>query len=293
MKTQPTSLDETQEYIDEVRARLQAEADKPLFVAVMGQTGVGKSSLINALFDTRLPTDPVRPCTTEPTEVTVTSTSSGHPLTFVDLPGVGESAAADPNYLAMYRRYLDLADVVIWALHADSRSLASDGAWIEQLLNEGPAGSTNLSKITFVLTKADLVHIDPWIVPLTAGMPTQARVQPGPATADLLSQKCLFVRETLETPLADRDDANPPIACSSVLRYNLTAVMRAVVDRLDDLAIRRLTPHLDIDGLDRSDASDVLVRANLMVLDLKRRTALRFDDLVTAAIDAPMPVGGM
>jgi predicted GTPase len=152
MSILPSLCDEAQEYLDNVNARLQEEADKPLFVAVMGQTGVGKSTLINALFDTELPTDPVRPCTMEPIEVTVNSTMAGHPLRFVDLPGVGESATADPRYLKMYRHYLDAADVAIWAMHADSRSLAADGAWIQQLTNND---ASVVNKITFVLTKAD------------------------------------------------------------------------------------------------------------------------------------------
>jgi hypothetical protein len=40
--------------------------------------------------------------------------------------------------------------------------------------------------------------------------------------------------------------------------------MAAVVDNLDDLAIRRLEPHLDVDGLDRSDADEVPATADLM-----------------------------
>ena len=41
------------------------ELQETLQVSVMGQAGVGKSSLINALFDTHLNTDPVRAGTTE------------------------------------------------------------------------------------------------------------------------------------------------------------------------------------------------------------------------------------
>jgi predicted GTPase len=286
MDIHPALTDEVQQFVDEVHTRLRAEAKKPLIVAVMGQTGVGKSSLINALFDVRLPTDPVRPCTTEPTEVSATSESAGHPLTFVDLPGVGESAAADPQYLAMYRRYLKIADVVIWAIHADSRSLASDVAWIRQL----QAGDSDAptAKITFVLTKADLIHVDPWIVPLTGGLPARVTVKPGPATADLLGQKSGHVREIL-APLAGRGS---PIACSSVLRYNLAAVMATVVENLDDMAIRRLTPHLDVDALGLSAADEVLASANLMAVDLTRGAAYRFADLVVAAIDARITAGG-
>jgi predicted GTPase len=285
MNTDPMVPDKTQGLLDKVHDRLQAEADKPLLVAVMGQTGVGKSSLINALFDTALPTDPVRPCTTEPTEVTVTSVAAEHPLTFVDLPGVGESATADPRYLAMYRHYLQIADVVIWALHADSRSLAGDVAWIEQLLGEPLNGHrSDLAKITFVLTKADLIHTDAWIVPLSDGLSAQVRVQPGPATAALLAQKCARVEEVLMSHIKGHGGRGSPVACSSVLRYNLTAVMAGVVENLDDLAIRRLTPHLDVDGLDRSAAEDVLATADLMAVDLTRAAVLRFADLVGAAV---------
>jgi small GTP-binding protein len=282
--------DEAQEYLVKVNARLQEEADKPLFVAVMGQTGVGKSSLINALFDTQLPTDPVRPCTMEPTEVTVTSTAAGHPLTFVDLPGVGESATADPQYLRMYRRYLEVADVTIWAMHADSRSLAADVAWIHELTGNGGAA---VDKITIVLTKADLIHVDPWIVPVSGELPAQVRVQPGPRTAALLDRKCQYAQEIVAAGLPGRIGENRPIACSSVLRFNLAAVMSAVIDRLDDLAIRRLTPHLDIDGLDRSDADEVFASADLMALDLARRVALRFGDLVGSALVGSASTGGV
>lgn len=68
-------------------------------------------------------------------------------------------------------------------------------------------------------------------------------------------------RRVLQAPLGRSRRA---IASSSVLRYSLASVMAAVVDNLDDLAIRRLEPHLDVDGLDRSDADEVPATADLM-----------------------------
>lgn len=148
----------------QIRDQILAESGKPLTVAIMGQTGVGKSSLLNALFGTSLQVGDVRPTTKIPEPVTVPG-STGHSLTFWDMPGIGESTRADRAYLAMYRQKLSESDVVLWAIHADSRSTLFDALALEAMLAGSSVAQRRalIGKLTFVLTKADLITPPPWI----------------------------------------------------------------------------------------------------------------------------------
>src|SRR5215467_8426142 len=83
-----------------IRHVVDGDKQEPLKVSVMGQTGVGKSSLINALFGTDLPTDPVRPGTTQIMMHRVKG-KKGQEVIFYDLPGLGESNQADQTWLPM------------------------------------------------------------------------------------------------------------------------------------------------------------------------------------------------
>lgn len=179
------------------RALLEAEAQKPLVVAVMGQTGVGKSSLINALFGTDLATGAVKPTTKQLQNVT-TENDEGYKLVFSDLPGLGEGGAADDAYLRLYREQLEAADVAIWAMLADSRSVAFDQTALAELL-EGlaPEDQSRLfSKLVFVLTKADTATLDPWIL----GRQGRSEAVFAPPPGSLLSDKAAYFRDALIEP---------------------------------------------------------------------------------------------
>ena len=92
-------------------------------IGIMGKTGVGKSSLCNALFRSEVCTvNAVEACTRQPQRVRLRFGS--HYLTLVDLPGVGESVTRDGEYRELYRDLMPQLDMVLWVLKADDRAFA-------------------------------------------------------------------------------------------------------------------------------------------------------------------------
>ncbi|MGI8465888.1 GTPase family protein [Pectobacterium punjabense] len=134
-----------QRVIDHIEQLIQYEP----VIGIMGKTGVGKSSLCNALFKGEVsPVSDSRACTRH--ALTFRLSSGQRSILFVDLPGVGESEERDHDYAGLYQNWLPRVDIVLWLLKADDRALA-----IDQHIYRTVIGERYRDKVLFVLNQVD------------------------------------------------------------------------------------------------------------------------------------------
>lgn len=143
-----------QEITDQVKAEINRIRNYTPKVAVFGDTGVGKSSLCNALFGKEIAKiSNVEACTRKPQEILLSSEGSG--IILIDVPGVGEDASHHAEYTALYKSLLPELDLVMWAIKADDRKYFTALNVYEEILKP----KLESCPVIFVITQAD--KIDP------------------------------------------------------------------------------------------------------------------------------------
>lgn len=155
LKNENEALDEIKrkKILSEIKAEISRIRNYTPKVAVFGDTGVGKSSLCNALFGKEIAEiSDVEACTRVPQEILLSG--DGHGITLIDVPGVGEDPARHKEYRKLYKSLLPGLDLVIWAIKADDRKYASSIEVYQDILRK------NLDKcpVIFVVTQADKIE---------------------------------------------------------------------------------------------------------------------------------------
>ncbi|HBV4450681.1 TPA: 50S ribosome-binding GTPase [Klebsiella pneumoniae] len=195
-------------------------------IGIMGKTGVGKSSLCNALFRSDVcAVNAVEACTRQPQRVRLRF--GDHYLTLVDLPGVGESQARDGEYRELYRALIPQLDMVLWVLKADDRAYAVEELFYREVLAQfsGP-----LPPVLWVLNQVDKTEpAEQWNWP---------SARPSALQAERIAQKQQAVARQLQ--IADSDIL--PVSVRG--RYQLSRLVETMITRLPKQARSPLVPHL-------------------------------------------------
>jgi len=258
-------LDERQRRL--INQRIAAILSYEPRIGFFGKTGVGKSSLCNALFGKDLfAINDVEACTRNPQESLLGLDQKG--IKLVDVPGVGESGERDAEYAELYASLLPELDVILWVLKADDRAFTSDEVFyttiVKPHLDQG-------KPFFFVLNQVDKMEpFREWDM--------QAR-EPGPRQLVNITRKIQDVSSRFAIP------TSRCIPVSANEKYNLMTLVNEIVFALPNE--KRVTVFQQVLRENRSEKAQQAVNRSFreIVSDVVAKVAQVTKDAVNYAVD--------
>ncbi len=131
----------------------------PIKIAVIGESGVGKTSTINALFKTELPISHFGSCT-QNEEVVKAITPKGVPIEIIDMPGLWAGEKETLKHWETYRNILPTVDCAIWVISAGDRALQGMQNALKTISDF--SGEDIVDRIVFGINKSEHMHPEDW-----------------------------------------------------------------------------------------------------------------------------------
>ncbi|MCR4812807.1 MAG: 50S ribosome-binding GTPase [Bacteroidales bacterium] len=122
--------------------------ERPFRVAVVGQSGVGKSTTLNAVFGLKNYTSDVAEGTKDIEEKKF-DMRDGFSLSIYDMPGIGYDMDKDAEYERMYAKILPDCDVIVYIINAHSKDIGEDCRILRDVIL--PVCNTNKIKDNLIL----------------------------------------------------------------------------------------------------------------------------------------------
>lgn len=220
---------------DKVFRKLDKEiTGRPFKVAVIGQSGVGKSSTLNAVFGLNLPVSDIQEGTTEIIEK-VFPMRDGFNLSIFDMPGLLQSRKRDNIYEEMYKEILPQCDVIVYIIKANTRNIGDDCRILKNVVLPICNQNSIKDNLIVAVNKVDTIGetIDPED-PELVWDPIENK--PSKKLWDCIEKKRLDIFEKLISEnlvlLNDKDALKPEqvVFFSAVFEYNLGDFLKAVTN---------------------------------------------------------------
>lgn len=132
----------------------KVKQEPPPVIAIIGESGVGKSSTLNALFGAGQSISHTEACTQEESKILLKGDNGT--IVIYDMPGLSESLNSQEKHLDTYKRVLSKCDIALWIFDAQNRALAN----IQRLLTNDISNISPdiANRMVFAVNKIDLVH---------------------------------------------------------------------------------------------------------------------------------------
>lgn len=193
-------------------------------IAIIGFTGVGKSTTLNALFNAGQPTSNVRACTQKEApiigDVSKYTGSKGSVIIY-DMPGLGEDIYSDRKHFETYKKVLPIVDIAVWTFHTGDRSMTPMQEALQGLINY--LGNDFQEKLMFAINKADAISPgeSAWNATLNSPSPEQRKN---------ITELESYVREKIRQIMPRWNGSI--VTYSAKTRFRLSQLMTAMVETL-------------------------------------------------------------
>ena len=206
--------------------------NKPFRVAIIGQSGVGKSSTLNAVFGLKNYVSSIAEGT-QKVEEHIFPMEDGFNLAVYDMPGLNNDILKDLEYEMLYKNILPTCDVIVYIVNAHSKDIGEDCRILKEVVIPICKNNNVLENLVLGVNKVDTIgeSFDPndpelcWDI--VNNVPTEKlkeciKVKLGDISDKLITENLVGGTDGI--------DVKRIVFYSAIFNYNLGAFLKAILE---------------------------------------------------------------